>query len=165
MKTFRAPSAPATILGFAACGVALSFSLTGCGNNSESSAPSSSTSASTASSDNSTTASTTSSSGAATGGPITIGYSDWPGWTVWEIADKQGFFKKEGVDVKLKWFENYTDSINALSAGQVDGNSQTWSDTMPALAKGQSLKVVLVNDNSFGNDAMIAQPGINSVKD
>ena len=25
---------------------------------------------------------------------LKIAYSDWPGWTAWEIADKKGFFKK-----------------------------------------------------------------------
>jgi ABC-type nitrate/sulfonate/bicarbonate transport system substrate-binding protein len=97
--------------------------------------------------------------------PITIGYSDWPGWVAWDIADQQGFFKKRGVNVKLVWFPVYTDSLNALAAGQVDANGQTWSDTMGPLSKGMDLKAVLVNDNSFGNDALIAQPGIKSVKE
>jgi NitT/TauT family transport system substrate-binding protein len=69
------------------------------------------------------------------------------------------------VNVKLVWFPVYTDSLNALAAGQVDANGQTWSDTMGPLSKGMDLKAVLVNDNSFGNDALIAQPGIKSVKE
>jgi NitT/TauT family transport system substrate-binding protein len=97
--------------------------------------------------------------------PITIGYSDWPGWVAWDIAEQQGFFKKHGVNVKLVWFPVYTDSLNALAAGKVDANCQTWSDTLGPLAQGLPLKAVLVNDNSFGNDAMIAQPGIKSIKD
>ena len=96
--------------------------------------------------------------------PITIGYSDWPGWVAWDIADQKGFFKKHGANVKLVWFPVYTDSRNALAAGQVDANCQTWSDTMGPLAQQLPLKAVLVNDNSYGNDAMIAQPGIKSVK-
>ena len=28
---------------------------------------------------------------------LKIAYSDWPGWTAWEIADKKGFFKKHGI--------------------------------------------------------------------
>lgn len=96
---------------------------------------------------------------------ITIGYSDWPGWTCWDIAQQQGFFKKHNVNVKLVWFPNYTDSLNALAAGQVDANCQTWSDTMGPLAQGQALKAVLINDNSAGNDAVVAKPGIKSIKD
>ena len=99
------------------------------------------------------------------GSAITIGYSDWPGWTCWSIAEKQGFFKKHNVNVKLVWFPNYTDSLNAFAANQVDANCQTWSDTMGPLAQGQSAKAVLINDNSAGNDAVIAGPGVNSIKD
>ena len=110
----------------------------------------------------------TSSAPAATadaGGPITIGYSDWPGWTAWAIADKQGFFKKHNVNVKLVWFPNYTDSLNAFAANQVDANCQTWSDTMGPLAQGQAAKAVLINDNSAGNDAVVAGAGIHSMQD
>lgn len=96
--------------------------------------------------------------------PITIGYSDWPGWTCWDIAQKEGFFAKHHCDVKLVWFPNYSDSLNALAAGQVDCNCQTWSDTMGPLAAGVPLDVVLINDNSAGNDAIIAKAGITSVK-
>jgi NitT/TauT family transport system substrate-binding protein len=96
---------------------------------------------------------------------VKIGVSDWPGWVAWYIAEQKGYFKKHGADVKLVWFANYTDSISALSAGQVDANSQTWSDTMAPLAMGVPLKVILVNDNSAGNDALMVSPKIKSFKD
>ena len=111
------------------------------------------------------TAASTTGAAADTSGAITIGYSDWPGWTAWAIADKQGFFKKHNVNVKLKWFPVYTDSLNAFAANSLDANCQTWSDTMGPLAQGQSAKAVLINDNSAGNDAVVAGPGINSIKD
>jgi NitT/TauT family transport system substrate-binding protein len=97
--------------------------------------------------------------------PIKIGYSDWPGWTAWEIAKEKGLFKKNGVEVELVWFPIYTDSLNALNTGQLDANCQTWSDTMFPLAQDIPLKVVLVNDNSFGNDGLVARPEIKSVAD
>jgi NitT/TauT family transport system substrate-binding protein len=96
--------------------------------------------------------------------PIKIGYSDWPGWTAWEIAKEKGFFKKHGVDVKLVWFPIYTDSLNALNTGKLDANCQTWSDTIPPLAEGLKFKVVLANDNSAGNDGLVARKEIKSVK-
>lgn len=96
---------------------------------------------------------------------IKVGYSDWPGWVAWAIAEQKGYFKKHGAEVKLVWFANYSDSISALSAGQVDANCQTWSDTMAPLAKGIPLKVVLVNDNSAGNDALMTGAKIRSFKD
>lgn len=96
---------------------------------------------------------------------VKVGVSDWPGWVAWYVAEQKGFFKKHGADVKLVWFANYTDSISALSAGQLDANSQTWSDTMGPLAKGLPLKVILVNDNSAGNDALMVNAKIKSFKD
>ena len=124
------------------------LALPGCGPKQQAAAPASSTAAA-----------------ADASGAISIGYSDWPGWTAWAIADKQGFFKKHNVNVKLVWFPNYTDSLNAFAANQVDANCQTWSDTMGPLAQGQAAKAVLINDNSAGNDAVVAAPGIRSVKD
>jgi NitT/TauT family transport system substrate-binding protein len=93
---------------------------------------------------------------------VKIGLSDWPGWVAWYVAEQKGYFKKHGADVKLVWFANYTDSISALSAGQVDANSQTWSDTMAPLSKGLALKTIMVNDNSAGNDALLVSPKIKS---
>jgi NitT/TauT family transport system substrate-binding protein len=96
--------------------------------------------------------------------PIKIGYSDWPGWTAWEIAKEKDFFKKHGVDVKLIWFPIYTDSLTALNTGKLDANCQTWSDTIPPLAEGIKLKAVLVNDNSAGNDGLVAKKEFKNIK-
>lgn len=96
---------------------------------------------------------------------IKVGVSDWPGWVAWYVAEQKGYFKKHGAEVKLVWFANYTDSIAALSSGQLDANSQTWSDTLAPLAKGLPLKAVLVNDNSAGNDALMVSPKIKSFAD
>jgi NitT/TauT family transport system substrate-binding protein len=96
---------------------------------------------------------------------VKVGLSDWPGWVAWYVAEEKGFFKKHGANVKLVWFANYTDSIGALSAGQLDANSQTWSDTLAPLAKGLPLKAILVNDNSAGNDALMVSPKIKNFAD
>jgi len=97
--------------------------------------------------------------------PIKIGYSDWPGWVAWQVAKEKGLFAKNGVEVELVWFPIYTDSLTALNTGKIDANCSAWCDVIAPLAEGIKLKVVLVNDNSAGNDAIIAKPGIKSVKD
>ncbi|HEX4646640.1 MAG TPA: ABC transporter substrate-binding protein, partial [Verrucomicrobiae bacterium] len=33
--------------------------------------------------------------------PLKIAYSDWPGYTVFEIAKQKGWFKDAGLDVEL----------------------------------------------------------------
>ncbi|MCR9143238.1 MAG: ABC transporter substrate-binding protein [bacterium] len=97
--------------------------------------------------------------------PITIGYSDWPGWVAWEIAIEKGMFEKKGVAVEFKWFDNYVESLQAMDAKQLDANCQTWNDTIFSLATvGVPMKAVLINDNSAGNDGVVAK-GVESLKD
>jgi NitT/TauT family transport system substrate-binding protein len=96
--------------------------------------------------------------------PVRLGYSAWPGWFPWRVSEAKGLFEKEGVPVKLQWFDGYLDSINALNAGQLDCNSQTLGDTISSVAGGADLQVVLTNDNSTGNDRIIAAEGITSVE-
>jgi len=103
--------------------------------------------------------------GTAQAEPLKVGYSDWPGFTAWEIAKVKGLFKKNNVDVDLVWFPIYTDSLTALNTGQLDCNLQTWNDAMAPLAEGIPLKTVVILDNSYGNDAIMAKPGIASPKD
>lgn len=97
--------------------------------------------------------------------PIRIGLSPWPGWFVWYLVQEKGFFQKHGVNVELVWFPVYSDSLQALAAGKIDGNSQTLSDTLAPAAKGVPLKAVLINDNSSGGDGLIVKPGIKSVQE
>ncbi len=104
-------------------------------------------------------------SGAADNVHITLAFSAWPGWFPWEVAAEKGLFTANGVDVELKYFDNYTDSLTALSTGAVSANSQTLNDTLISVAAGSKQTIVLVNDNSTGNDQIIAKPGINSIAD
>lgn len=98
--------------------------------------------------------------------PLTIGYSDWPGWVAWQIAIEKGMFEKRGVKVEFRWFDNYVESLQAMDAKQLDGNCQTWNDTLFSLATvGNPVKVVLVNDNSAGNDGVAVRSEINSIAD
>ncbi len=96
---------------------------------------------------------------------LTIGYSAWPGWFPLAVAEEKGFFAEHGLDVDLKYFTDYTASLDALVAGQVDVNAQTLNDTIFAVASGADQRVVVVNDNSTGNDQIICDESITSVSD
>ncbi len=96
---------------------------------------------------------------------VVIGYSAWPGWFPWEVAEKQGLFRANGVDVELRYFDNYTESLAALAAGEIDANSQTLNDTVASVSSGAEETVVLVNDNSTGNDKVIARDGVRGLAD
>lgn len=102
----------------------------------------------------------------ASGDPIMLGYSSWAGWWPWAIAEEEGLFEKNGANVKLVWFDGYLESIQALASGQLDANSQTLNDTISFVGEASNgMVAVLVNDNSAGNDKVIAAEGINSVQD
>jgi NitT/TauT family transport system substrate-binding protein len=98
--------------------------------------------------------------------PIVIGYSNWPGWWPWAIAEEEGLFTANGLTVELRWFDSYIASMEALAAGQLDGNSQTLNDTIAFAAEAVNGEVaVLVNDNSAGNDKIIVSQEIATIAD
>lgn len=97
--------------------------------------------------------------------PLSIGYSAWPGWFPLAVADEKGIFTAAGLDVELTYFIDYTASLDALVAGQLDVNAQTLNDTIFAVASGAPQEIVVVGDNSTGNDAVICDASITSIED
>jgi len=95
--------------------------------------------------------------------PLKIGYSDWPGWVAWEVGIEKGWFKEAGVDVKFEWFD-YVASMDAFAAGKLDAVSMTNGDALVTGSTGAKSVMIIMNDYSFGNDMLIAKPGISSVK-
>ena len=96
--------------------------------------------------------------------PLRVGYSDWPGWVIWEVALEKGWFKKEGLDVKFEWFD-YVASMDAFGAGKIDVVGMTNGDTLVTGSTGAKGVMFLMNDYSNGNDMVIAGPGVSSVKE
>ncbi|MBR8831687.1 MAG: hypothetical protein N5P05_001130 [Chroococcopsis gigantea SAG 12.99] len=101
----------------------------------------------------------------AAGANVSLGFSAWPGWFPWQVSADKGIFNAHNVAVDLKWFDGYLESINTLTAGKIDSNSQTLNDTISSVAVGADQVIVLVNDNSTGNDQVIVKEGINSITD
>ena len=100
---------------------------------------------------------------AAKGGPLKIAFSDWPGWTAFEIGIQKGWFKEAGVDVDFSWFE-YTPSMEAFAAGKVDAVMMTVGDALVTGAPGARSVGILITDYSNGNDMIVAKKGIGSLK-
>jgi NitT/TauT family transport system substrate-binding protein len=96
--------------------------------------------------------------------PLKVAYSDWPGFTVIEIAKQKGWFKEAGVDVELVWFD-YLPSLDAFSAGKVDGVTAVAADMLVTGANGAKSKFIAMLDYSNGGDMIIGKPGISSLKD
>src|SRR5713226_607444 len=89
--------------------------------------------------------------------PLKIGYSDWPGWLVLEIGKQKGFFPK---NVELVWFSDYGASIDAYSAGKLDGIMIACCDSL----KEKASIIICLTDYSNGNDMIIGKPGIANIK-
>ena len=96
--------------------------------------------------------------------PITLGLSNWPGWVAWYVAEHNGYLKKYDADFKLVWFSSYMTSVEALSAGKIDANCQALIDTLAPVEKGVPIKIILVTDNSHGNDALMVNNSITTFK-
>jgi NitT/TauT family transport system substrate-binding protein len=100
----------------------------------------------------------------ATAAPLTVGYSDWPGWVAWQVAIDKGWIKDAGLDLTFQWFD-YSASMDAFTAGKLDANLMTNGDTMVTGDGGGKGIMVMLTDYSNGNDMIVAKPGIKSLKD
>lgn len=100
----------------------------------------------------------------ASAAPLTIGYSDWPGWVAWQVAIDKGWFKEAGVDVKFEWFD-YSASIEAFAAGKLDAVAMTNGDTLVTGSGGAKSVMLMLTDYSNGNDVLVAKAPIKSIKD
>lgn len=96
--------------------------------------------------------------------PLTVGYSDWPGWVAWQVAIDKGWLKDAGVDASFQWFD-YSASMDAFGAGKIDSVLMTNGDTLVTGAGGGKGVMVMLTDYSNGNDMIVAKPGIKSIKD
>jgi NitT/TauT family transport system substrate-binding protein len=95
--------------------------------------------------------------------PLKIAFSDWPGWTAFEIGIQKGWFKEAGLETSFEWFE-YAPSMEAFSAGKVDAVMMTMGDALVTGAPGAKSVAILITDYSNGNDMIVARPGIESLK-
>jgi NitT/TauT family transport system substrate-binding protein len=96
--------------------------------------------------------------------PLTVGYSDWPGWVAWQVAIDKGWIKDAGLDLTFQWFD-YSASMDAFSAGKLDANLMTNGDTLVTGAGGGKGIMIMLTDYSSGNDMIVAKPAIKSLKD
>ena len=95
-----------------------------------------------------------------------LGVSPMSGWYAWYGVEGAGIFEENGVDVDIEFFPVYSDSLTAFNSGQLDGICIAASDAIAPFNEGIDFKMVLVNDNSAGADALVVHDdSIKSVKD
>lgn len=94
--------------------------------------------------------------------PLKIGYSDWPGYVAWQVAIDKGWLKEAGLKVDFEWFD-YSASLDAFSAGKLDGVLLVNSDALVIGDSGGKSVMIMLTDYSSGNDMIVAKPGITSI--
>lgn len=97
--------------------------------------------------------------------PFRLGFNNWPGCTVWEIASEQGIFAKNHLNIDLQ-FSDYTTGINSFANNQLDGNCQTLFDTIYILGTKTKVDPVIValTDWSTGGDQIIAGSNLRTIQ-
>ncbi len=96
--------------------------------------------------------------------PVRIGINAWPGYEFLYLAQKKGFYKEEGVAVRLVEFSSLSDARRAYERGQIDGFGTTVFEVLQAREYSpRSPQIVQVIDYSNGADMILARSGITNV--
>jgi NitT/TauT family transport system substrate-binding protein len=98
-------------------------------------------------------------------GTFKMGIEPWLGYGPWRVAERKGYFTQAGLSgVKITNFTT-DDQINAaLASGKLDGANIATHTALRLAAAGLPIKAVLLEDESTTADAILAGPGITSIK-
>src|SRR5881397_2755122 len=80
------------------------------------------------------------------------------------FSQKQGFFKKQGLDVTMIYVPSGVLAAQTVVSGSALIANNSVSDILNAIAAGAPLKILTVNIDRFQH-LFVARPGINSPKD
>lgn len=89
-----------------------------------------------------------------------IGWSIYAGWMPWAYADQAGIVdrweEKYGIEINFVQVNDYVESVNQYTAGQLDGVTVANMDalTIPA-AGGKDTSAIIIGDYSNGNDGIL----------
>lgn len=98
-------------------------------------------------------------------GTFNMSLQPWIGWGPWFIADEKGYFKDEGVSVKITSFGENAQHNAAVQKGEFEGSNLPTNIALRLMASGVPLKIVLLESQSTKADAILAGPGIDSIED
>lgn len=97
--------------------------------------------------------------------PLRLGHSHWVGYGPFFVAEEQGYFDEEGVDVELVTLDNPKVRFAALISGKIDALATT-VDTMPLYLKSDvRMQYLFCLDDSTGGDGIVANKEIQSIED
>jgi NitT/TauT family transport system substrate-binding protein len=96
---------------------------------------------------------------------VSLGVVNWIGYGPIYCAAANGYYKREGLDVRLVTFSDNSLMAGALRGGEIDASTLTYDQVITADAKGWNLKVVMPLDYSVGGDAILASSAVHAVTD
>lgn len=98
--------------------------------------------------------------------PLRLGFSQWPGYAPWQLAEEKDIFTENNLNIDLQ-FSDYSTSLNSMNKGEIEVNSQTLGDTIITLANNPKSEQVVIAylDYSNGADQIIVSKEINSLVD
>jgi len=98
--------------------------------------------------------------------PISIGINPWPGYEFLYLAAHKGFYKDEGLDVKIIEYGSLSDVRRGFERGKLDAMAVTLIEVLQADNNSDRKPVVrLVADFSDGADVIVARSDIKNIKD
>jgi NitT/TauT family transport system substrate-binding protein len=95
---------------------------------------------------------------------VILGISGWTGFSPLSLADKAGIFKKNGVDVEIRFIAPVQRSA-ALASGALNAAATTVDQHIVWTAAGVPSVQVLLIDKSKGGDGVVVRNTIGSIKE
>ncbi len=96
---------------------------------------------------------------------VRIGTQPWIGYGPWWIAKEKGIFEKHGLEVELVDFVEDKEVNAAFASGEMDAANLATHTALKLYASGLDLRIVLLEDDSYEADAILAPSAITSVAD
>ncbi len=93
---------------------------------------------------------------------VVLAMSGWTGFAPLTSAEKEGLFKKHGVDVEIKFIAQKERHL-AMAAGQVQAIATTIDTQVSYTAAGVPLTQILLLDKSNGGDGIVVRAPIQSL--
>jgi NitT/TauT family transport system substrate-binding protein len=98
------------------------------------------------------------------GTTINMGIEPWIGYGPWYVAQAQGCFKQQGLNVKIVNFGTDAQREAAFVGGKTDVSNMPTHTALLFEQKGVDAKAILAEDESLTADAVLAKPPITSIK-
>lgn len=94
---------------------------------------------------------------------LTVAHSTWVGYGPLYIAKEKGFFKDEGLDVRLVLMEDVKTRMPALTAGRIDVAVTTVDAVLGFTSADRPLTYLFAVDDSRGGDGIVANKAIKDI--